>query len=346
MWGNIKLILKSFHDLSGTLAFISKDLTQDWELPLIKNYHSRDTPRVELVVLMHHICDENGHGELVNQKFSIMKTLYCVPILLLASIIFACEAGTESGETSFAFAGDVDFTDEEINEIPTTQQPSEETIQRKLVKTAKIEFQTNNLTDSRKTILQSVKKFKGYISNESEYQLGGQATINLTVRVPGEDFDAFIASSTSGVENFDRKEINTRDVTEEFVDLQARAKTKKELEQRYHQILEKANTVDDILKIENQIGVLRADIESMEGRMKYLSNQVSLSTVSFEFYEELPVPIDQQSRFGAALINGWKGAVSFLVVLVNLWPVLILTILVIVLLKFRKKKVAPASVRE
>ena len=73
--------------------------------------------------------------------------------------------------------------------------------------------------------------------------------------------------------------IDSQDVTEEYIDITARLKTKKELEARYLELLKKANKVEEIVSIEKEIGNLRSDIESIEGRLRYINNAVAYSTL-------------------------------------------------------------------
>ena len=122
----------------------------------------------------------------------------------------------------------------------------------------------------------------------------------------------------------DNRNIETSDVTEEFIDKEARIKTKKELENRYREILKQAKDVSDILSIEAQLNHVRSDIESMEGRLQYLKNQVAFSTLTLSFYE----PVGAESALGAktitAFANGWNMLVLFLIGLVNVWPFMLI----------------------
>ena len=216
---------------------------------------------------------------------------------------------------------------------------SQKKLDRKLIKTGTIEFETENLNETNARIISSVKKLGGYISNENEYNNNyGQITINLTVRIPSKNFDALLSEVSKGVTHFDNKSINVKDVTEEFIDVQARIKTKKELETRYLQILEKAKTVKEISEIERELGNLRADIESFEGRLKYLKDQVSFSTLDIRFYELTQV--EKSNKFGEKFIDGfasgWENLIWFFIGLTNIWPFIIL---IIVLIWFIRRRI-------
>jgi hypothetical protein len=115
-----------------------------------------------------------------------------------------------------------------------------------------------------------------------------------------------------------------KDVTEEYVDVEARLKTKKDLEQRYQEIMKKATTVSEMLEIEKEMGTLRADIESIEGRLNVLKSQVSFSTLTVTIYELVTAPNFFGTRIGSGFVNGWNNLLDFFVFIVNLWPFFLL----------------------
>ena len=160
----------------------------------------------------------------------------------------------------------------------------------------------------------------------------------MVIRVSADSFDALVKDVTNGVKKFDQKRIDARDVTEEFLDITARLKIKKETEQRYRQLLARANSVKDILAIERQIEVLRSDIESIEGRLKYLKNQVSFSTLTVTFYETVSTPMGFAAKFATGLKNGWNNFVWFLVGIVNIWPFILLGIGGVFGIRFYRKR--------
>jgi len=157
--------------------------------------------------------------------------------------------------------------------------------------------------------------------------------------VPEDKFNLLIDKISSSVEKLESKNISTVDVTEEFIDVEARIKTKKELEARYKEILKKATRVDEILNIEREMGNLRSEIESLEGRMNYLKNRIALSSLTITFYEKVASPFGFASKLVKALENGWTALLWFIIILVSLWPFIILTLVIIfIILTIRKKR--------
>src|SRR5690606_38732329 len=101
---------------------------------------------------------------------------------------------------------------------------------------------------------------------------------------------------------------------------------------------DKAKTVKEILEIERELGNLRADIESFEGRLKYLKDQVSFSTLGISFYEL--VAVEKDNKFGQKFIDGfasgWENLIWFFLGLTNIWPFILL---IVVLIWFIRKRI-------
>jgi hypothetical protein len=195
----------------------------------------------------------------------------------------------------------------------------------KLIKTGTLEFRTKDLGATYQRIRQAAQRLEGFLSNESTTNEYDRIVQNLTIRVPSRNFDKLVDAVSTGVAHFDVKSIEAVDVTEEFVDAEARLKTKKQVEQRYQDLLRRANKISEILEIERQIGELRAEIESIEGRLRYLSNRVDYSTLDIRFYKKIPEQkIVEENRFGRAFRNGWDGLVGLILGLISIWPFLIL----------------------
>jgi len=248
-----------------------------------------------------------------------MKHLAKFLTLIILFTTLGC--GQKSGNAN------TEMTIEDVVEPATSvKQKTPETIERKLIKEGHIMFETDNLNATRKSIFEAVKKYKAYISSDQEYKSPGRKSNTIIIRVPADNFDNLLRDATKGVKKFERKDITVKDVTEEFLDVQARLKTKKELEQRYLELLKDAKNVTEVLEIEKQIGQLRSDIESIEGHLKLLQNSVSFSTLTINFYERIPNNVQFGQKFKTGFKNGWDNLIWFFVFLVNIWPFIFLII--------------------
>ena len=252
-------------------------------------------------------------------------TKYLVLILLV--VVIGCSSKTVNPSMEMA--------NEEI--VTPTSATKTEHIERKLIKEGLVEFETDSIMSTRKTVFLAVDKYKGYISSDQEYKSPGRTSNTIVIRVPAKDFDNLLNDATSGVDKFESKEINVEDVTEEFLDIQARLKTKKELEARFLDLLKQAETVTELLEIEKHIGELRSDIESIEGRLKYLKDQVSLSTLTMTFYQSNPNETEFGRKFKNGFRNGWENLIWFFVFLVNIWPFIMIGLGLIIGIRFYRK---------
>lgn len=216
---------------------------------------------------------------------------------------------------------------------PSSPQPPppprvDQQIEQKIIKEATLKFETDNLENSFSQIQKAAANSKARIINDSEGKDFATIFRNLTIKVPSQNFDRFINDVSKGVSYFEVKNISAEDVTEQFIDLTSRLKTKKKLEERYLEILKKANKVSEILEIEEQISTIREEIEAKEGQLKYLESRVSESTVTIEFYKTIPekegIKISYGSKLGNAVKSGFFSLSDLLISLVSVWPLIIL----------------------
>lgn len=269
----------------------------------------------------------------VNNQETTMKhfTFYLLFIGLLTT--FGCSNSSESAHMTMAAPETDTPTD---RSMPEPNSP--EVTQRKLLKEGYVSFETDNMHATRKQILDSIEKHEGYVSSDQEHNSLGRISNTIIVRVPAMNFDRLLSDASNGIERFDNKTIEVKDVTEEFLDIEARLKTKKELEKRYLALLERANSVSELLEVEKQMEQLRSEIESIEGRLKYLQNKVSLSTLSMTFYKTVATETAFGYKFKNGFRNGWDNLMWFFVGLINIWPFVLMAIIFALGFGIRRKK--------
>lgn len=210
---------------------------------------------------------------------------------------------------------------------------------KKIIKEADMSFEVKNYDISRKEINFIVKKHKGYISNERQENTSYRKQNTIEVRIPALKFDACLKDFEKIALHLDYKNISGKDITEEFFDIKIRLRNKKKVEQRYVELLKQAKNVKDILLIEEKLRIIREEIESKEGRLKYLNDKVSFSTISLNIYQKLEykyVARDETSfleHITKALHQGWKGFLAFIIGVFYMWPLIIISIIVIILLR-------------
>lgn len=269
-----------------------------------------------------------------------MKAILSATLLWLTLGIMLTSAGC-GGEKGENESGYYEAEDMQMEMAAPERKEATESVERKLIKQGRVEFETDKLQDTRERILAAAAKYEAYISSDQENKWGERINHTVVIRVPAKNFDQLLAEATQGVRKFDMKEITVTDVTEEFLDVNARLNTKKELELRYLELLKQARTVSEMLEIERELGNIRADIESMQGRLNYLQDQVSLSTLTITYYETVSDQDAFGRRVGEGLGKGWDNLKDFMVGLVNIWPFILLIFAALVLWRRRRKKARP-----
>jgi len=269
-----------------------------------------------------------------------MKKLFTIGILLSSLIYFSwillsCSSDQNSKEVAGDIAYDDISTDQEFpdNDFEAT------TIKRKIIKEGDVRFKTADVKETRAMIVKTVKELSGYLAQDDIYHYGTSIEHQLEIRIPADNFDKLLSKISENVEKLESKNINALDVTEEYIDVEARINTKKELENRFKELLKQARTIDEILSVESEIGKLRTEIESYEGRLRYLKDRIDLSTLRVTYYQETDDVFGFGSKFGNALKRGWENLLYFFIGLTHIWPFMIIAAAGIYLFRrIRKRK--------
>lgn len=167
--------------------------------------------------------------------------------------------------------------------------------ERKLIKNGNITLQVQDLKEGEKAVEAWCKELGGYIS----YSSSDEYSSYFTVKIPSASFDKAM-QSVGDFGQVKNRNVSTQDVTEQYYDLKTRLETKRILQANFKKYLEKASNITDILKIERELNNVTSEIESMEGQLRRLSNQIDYSTISISLI--LPQgktdPVIQPPTFG------------------------------------------------
>lgn len=259
-------------------------------------------------------------------QLPLMKTI----VSLLFLMVLACNQGDPGPETLEEATYSRDMEAMAVKTAAPQPESATQGRERKDIKNGGLSFESENLEADYKAIKTMLPSYNAYIENENQSRSSQRLTYDLSIRVPAGSYDSLMTTLSGFGERLESKYSNTQDVTERYYDLQTRIRNKQELESRYLQLLQKASELKDMLEIENNLNEVRTEIENLQGQFNYLSNQVSLSSIQLSFYEQLPYVYEGSQRKGfwarilSALHNGWQGFLTFLVVLITIWPALLL----------------------
>lgn len=158
---------------------------------------------------------------------------------------------------------------------------SESAFERKLIKNGNISVEVQNLQKAEDSVSSWSKSFGGYIESSNV----NPTSCSFTVKIPSGKFDeAMEAAGKFG--SLKNRSVSVQDVSEQYYDLKGRLETRKLLRDKLSGYLKQATSMQDMLKIERELNSVQSEIESMEGRMNRLSNQIEYSTI--EVFVSLP----------------------------------------------------------
>jgi len=155
----------------------------------------------------------------------------------------------------------------------------------------------------------------------------------IQISIPAEKLDDFLKGLKSQALSTDYTRIEAHDVTEEYFDISSRLKTKKEVLNRYIQILRnRAQSVEEIFSAEEKIRSIQEEIESIQGRIRYMNARAAMSQVHLDIYQKMPkveelVEIKENSFFSkikSSFLNGCSIIQNVIIGLVDIWPLLII----------------------
>ncbi len=233
----------------------------------------------------------------------------------------------------------------------------------KLIRTVTMQLQTKEF-DSLLTYLEGrVAELGGYVQSSQIYGNSmdsfGYRSAALTYRIPQNHLDEFV-SGVSEAATVVRKSENAENITLRYADTEARLKSLQIEQERFLALLEKADTVESILVLEEHLTELRYEIESYASTLKLYDNKVNYSTVTIDISEvKRIVPVEQNPTLWSRMKDGFSdtwyeikdGLANFAVWAVTnilyliIWAVLIVAAIVIVKKVIKAHKVKRAAIK-
>ncbi len=231
---------------------------------------------------------------------------------------------------------------DKVKQIPKKQQPVIPEWDKKIIKTATLNFEVKDYNDYNSSFREKVKQTGGYIAQEEQSQTDYKIENTLTIKVPVDQFDNSVNLLTGTVEKINEKKITSQDVTTEVVDTKARLEAKKQVRLRYLELLKQARNMEEILSVQSEINDIQEEIESATGRIEYLTHSASFSTIHLTFYQVLNTSAkdSDQPSFGTKLSNafrnGWNWMGEVLTGFISIWPLLLMIFFAFIV--YRKTK--------
>ncbi len=222
---------------------------------------------------------------------------YLGMLLLIVTLLAGCGgsssesamATTETATESVMYSEDI-YPSEMIMEGAAVVEEAEagneavevKETERKLIRNVNMDVETESFDALMNSVSEKTRALGGYIENSRVYNGSSyyeeRRNANLTLRIPAENLDVFL-SAVSETCNVISQNESVEDVTLQYVDMKSHKEALETEQDRLLELLEQAETVEDIITIESRLSEVRYQLESMESQLRTLDNQVSYSTV-------------------------------------------------------------------
>ncbi|HVQ38666.1 MAG TPA: DUF4349 domain-containing protein [Pyrinomonadaceae bacterium] len=238
-------------------------------------------------------------------------------------------------------------------------QSTAEAMDRKILRNAELTLEVGTPAEVQRKITSIAESLGGFVvTSESKLRQVGDSKqeleVNLVIRVPATQFGAAMDQIRSTGTRVLQEKVTGEDVTEEFIDLEARIKTQQALELQFLEIMKQASKVPDALEVQRQIAEVRTTIERLEGRKRFLENRASLSTINVTLQSPNAIVVNT-SGFGRnirqAVADAVEIAIAIVLFLIRFVIVMIPVFLLIILpgwflarFVFRRVRKRPSNV--
>jgi hypothetical protein len=200
--------------------------------------------------------------------------------------------------------------------VISTVQASAQASDRKIIRDANLTIETESPTEGLRQITAIAENNGGFIvtsdlkQNDAGPQGRASQTVTVIARIPASRFDTALSQIHSFGGRVISEKVSGQDVSEEYLDLEARLRTKKALEAQFLEIMKQARKVSDALEVQSQLGEVRTEIERLEGRRRFLENQAALSTITTTLQMPQPILAATTTGFGTTVKRAFGDAVD------------------------------------
>lgn len=229
-------------------------------------------------------------------------------------------------------------TSASLNNVQTAAQAFE----RKIIRNAELTIELDDPAAAQRQLTNIAETLGGFVVTSETKNTGAQfasaprTLVTAVLRIPAAQFNTALERIRQLGGRLLQDKNSGQDVTEEYIDLEARIRTQKALETQMLELLKRAGRIADAIEVQNQVAAVRTEIERLEGRQRFLANQSALSTISVTLHTPAPVVIattahgfwhQVKQAFGDGLdlaSNITLGIIQFVIMLV---PILLLIVL-------------------
>lgn len=220
-----------------------------------------------------------------------------------ASSSFNSASDYNPGEMETADSSEA-FTDGQAPEIIEVVTDSD----RKLVYRFEYNIETKEYEKSLSDLNLKVKEFGGFVESSSYDNTSRRLkVIDMTIRIPKENSEDFQAS-LGQIGGITYQAVSTDDLSKIYADTSNQVEVLQAKEARYIELLDQAESIEDILAIEGQLAEVQAQLKFMNQDLKNIDYDVDYNTFNIHLYEveKLDIGVNEKESFSARLANAFS----------------------------------------
>ena len=195
---------------------------------------------------------------------------------------------------------------------------------RKIIRNAELDLESETPDEAQTRITAIAEQMGGFVvesqQSSSDVRSSRRDIVSMTIRVPAVKFSETLEAIRNASGRVVVETVKGQDVTQEFIDIEARLKAQQALEAQFTEIMKRANTVEDALEVQRQLAQVRGEIEKIEGRKRFLENQSSLSTIKLRIRTPAVISAGGPgffTRLTDSINTGLDSALSFVLGLIT-----------------------------
>ena len=195
-------------------------------------------------------------------------------------------------------------------ELPPVSEPSSLPEERMIVRNGDISLVVDDVSQTQEEIAGLAERLGGWVVNSNIY--GEEEKRGwISIRIPSDKFDQALGELRAMAVRVTSESTSTQDITEEYVDLESRLRNAEATESQYLALLERAEEVEDILRIYESLSQIRYEIEQIKGRMQYLEQISAMSMISINLEPALGPLVSPGWSASEALNSAVRGLTTF-----------------------------------
>jgi hypothetical protein len=195
---------------------------------------------------------------------------------------------------------------------------------RKIIRNAELEIEADSPDQAQQRITTIAENAGGFVvesqQRSSDVRSNQRDSVTMTIRIPSEKFSGVLDEIRAASGRIIVESIKGLDVTEEFIDVEARLAAERAHEAQLMEILKRATTINDAISVQRQLSETRSSIERIEGRKRFLENQSSLSTIKLQIRTPAAIAASGEGffyRLTESLNSGLRVAESIVLGLIS-----------------------------